>query len=286
MALDRQSIEKRDFPIGRRGYEPEAVDAHLARVAEEVEDLKRRAAAAGGGAVSAGAPKSSPASIAQAASEQVRAIVEAAESSAAAIEQSAQDEAARIRSDAENDARQTRDEAVQRSQEHVGQVGSATKQMLQRVDAMESELNGLVESLRTGANRLTADLSLLEGGMADLYDAAGRGEGAAMPPAPRVVESVPLAVVADEPAPAQDGSEAGEQLTTDEPAAVEAPAGDEPAPGENGGGEGDTEGARLVALNMALNGTSREETDRYLAENFDLADRSALLDEVYATVES
>jgi hypothetical protein len=52
-----------------------------------------------------------------------------------------------------------------------------------------------------------------------------------------------------------------------------------------GGGE-DAEGARLVALNMALNGTSREETDRYLAENFDLADRAALLDEVYATVES
>ena len=285
MALDRQSIEKRDFPIGRRGYEPEAVDAHLARVAEEVEDLRRQAASAGEGAASAGVAKSSPASLAQAASEQVRAIVEAAESSAAAIEQSAQDEAARIRSDAENDARQTRDEAVQRSQDHVGQVSSATKQMLQRVEAMESELNGLVESLRTGANRLTADLSLLEGGMGDLYDATGRGEDGAMPPAPpRVVESVPLAVVADEPAPAEEETTPGEQLSTDEPAAVEAPAGDEPAPAE--GGEADTEGARLVALNMALNGTSRDETDRYLAENFDLADRAALLDEVYATVES
>ena len=39
----------------------------------------------------------------------------------------------------------------------------------------------------------------------------------------------------------------------------------------------DAEGARLIALNMALNGTSREETDRYLAENFDLADRESLL---------
>ena len=47
----------------------------------------------------------------------------------------------------------------------------------------------------------------------------------------------------------------------------------------------DVEGARLIALNMALNGTSREETDRYLAENFKLADRAALLDEVYASVE-
>jgi hypothetical protein len=36
---------------------------------------------------------------------------------------------------------------------------------------------------------------------------------------------------------------------------------------------------------MALNGQSREETDKYLAENFDLSDRAALLDEVYATVE-
>ena len=46
----------------------------------------------------------------------------------------------------------------------------------------------------------------------------------------------------------------------------------------------DAEGARLIALNMALNGTSREETDRYLAENFQLDDREGLLDEVYARV--
>jgi hypothetical protein len=37
---------------------------------------------------------------------------------------------------------------------------------------------------------------------------------------------------------------------------------------------------------MALNGTSRDDTDRYLADNFDLPDRAGLLDEVYATVES
>ena len=35
---------------------------------------------------------------------------------------------------------------------------------------------------------------------------------------------------------------------------------------------------------MALNGTPREETDQYLAENFELSDRAALLDEVYASV--
>jgi hypothetical protein len=36
---------------------------------------------------------------------------------------------------------------------------------------------------------------------------------------------------------------------------------------------------------MALNGTPRDETDRYLAENFELHDRARLLDEVYASVE-
>ena len=47
----------------------------------------------------------------------------------------------------------------------------------------------------------------------------------------------------------------------------------------------DTEGARLIALNMALNGTPRDEVDRYLAENFELSDRAGLIEEVYSSVE-
>ena len=44
----------------------------------------------------------------------------------------------------------------------------------------------------------------------------------------------------------------------------------------------DDAGARLIALNMALSGSSREETARYLAENFTLDDPEALLDDVFA----
>ena len=36
---------------------------------------------------------------------------------------------------------------------------------------------------------------------------------------------------------------------------------------------------------MALNGESRADTERYLAENFELPDRLKLIDEVYAAVE-
>ncbi|HYP49150.1 MAG TPA: hypothetical protein VEQ61_10975 [Thermoleophilaceae bacterium] len=43
-----------------------------------------------------------------------------------------------------------------------------------------------------------------------------------------------------------------------------------------------SEGARLIALNMALNGTPREETAGYLRENFELDDPEQLLDDVYA----
>jgi hypothetical protein len=57
-----------------------------------------------------------------------------------------------------------------------------------------------------------------------------------------------------------------------------------PAPAKDE--DADAEGARLIALNMALNGEPRATTDKYLAENFsDLSDREALLDEVYASVE-
>ena len=275
MALDRQSIEKRDFPIGRRGYEPAAVDAHLAAVAREVEALKRAQAPAP--ATSRPAPAGT--SLAAVASASVQAIVEAAESSAAAIERDAREQAEQVGQDAGRDAQRTRDEAIERSQDHVGKVHEATALMLQRVDAMESELSALVESLRTGANRLNADLSLLSGNMGELYAAAGQPAAAAPPPppppaaAPVAQETVVRAIVVEEVA--------GEPAEDEEPEAAAEP----PAPAAAADGNEDVESARLVALNMALNGDSRDQVDKYLADNYDLSDRSALLDDVYATVE-
>jgi DivIVA domain-containing protein len=44
----------------------------------------------------------------------------------------------------------------------------------------------------------------------------------------------------------------------------------------------DDAGARLVALELALNGTPREQAEALLAEQFAIADRRGLLDDVYA----
>ena len=80
MALDRQSIMRDDFPSNRRGYDPSAVDAHLDRIATEVEELRRQAA------TPAPAP---PAPLSAQAGQQVKAIVEAAERGAQEIREAA-----------------------------------------------------------------------------------------------------------------------------------------------------------------------------------------------------
>jgi hypothetical protein len=53
------------------------------------------------------------------------------------------------------------------------------------------------------------------------------------------------------------------------------------APADPPAANGDEAGARLIALNMALSGTPREETARYLADNYTLDDPEGLLDDVY-----
>jgi DivIVA domain-containing protein len=280
VALDRQSIEKKDFPVGRRGYDPDAVDTHLAALADEIADFRR-------------ASRRRSDTLASSASDQVRAIVEAAENSANDIQRAAESEAREIRDEANSEATSTREQAMEQAREYVDKVSESTNSMLQRLDAMETEFGELMESLRTGSNRLSADLNLLETGLADARDVITprpqfepEPEAAAEPepePEPEAVaEAEPVAEPEFEPA--AESSDGGEPVAAGEGDSVEVIEEDEttitPASAPD-----DAEGARLIALNMALNGTPREETDRYLSENSQLSDRDGLLDEVYASVD-
>jgi DivIVA domain-containing protein len=270
VALDRQSIEKKDFPIGRRGYDPDAVDAHLHGLAEEIDELKRSA-------------RRRNESLAAAASEQVRSIVEAAETSAADIQRQAEDEAREIRAEASTEADATREHATSEAREYVGRVSESTSGMLERIDAMENELGALIESLRTGSNRLNADLQLLESNLTAVKNAVvPRPQFEPEHPAP----AVPRAVGPEEPAPAHvpEPFEQAAEVTRAAAGELRTDGAAQPAPAARTNG-GDDDGARLIALNMALNGTPREETERYLAENFKLTDRRGLLDEVYSSVD-
>ncbi len=250
MALDRQSIEKKDFPVGRRGYDPEAVDAHLSVLADEVAELKRSA-------------RQRSDTLASSASEQVRAIVEAAETSAADIQRDAEADAKEIREEASNEAQATREQATEQAREYIGAVSESTDTMLKRLDSMQGELDQLIESLRSGSGRLGADLKLLQTNLTDVSSVvAPRPQFEPEQPEPAAAWAVD-----DVPEAPLDGSAAdGLSAAVDEESE-------------------DAEGARLIALNMALNGTPRDETERYLAENFALSNVDGLLDEVYASVD-
>src|SRR5207248_8394970 len=90
---------------------------------------------------------------------------------AADIQRQAEDEAQEIRAEASSEAEATREHATGEAREYVGKVAESTTGMLERIDAMENELSALIESLRTGSNRLNADLQLLEGNLAAVKNA-------------------------------------------------------------------------------------------------------------------
>jgi len=198
--VERDEIERPDFPTARRGYDPAAVDAHLRRVADEFDALGRPAAT-----------RPRDASLSAGASEQVRAILEAAESSADEL----------------------RAEAGREASGHVERVEDAANGMLEKLDRLQGELDRLLTGLRSTAESLAGSLD-------ELTREVGTLGGS-------------------EPVPAA------------------------PPAADTGARSEDEAGARLVALNMALEGTPRDEAARFLAEHYRLADVEALLDAVYSS---
>ena len=299
MSLDRQSIEKRDFPISRRGYETVAVDEHLAQVAAEVEALK----------AATPAPEAA-ASLASSASDRIRGIVEAAETTAAEIERSARDDAEAVRAAAASDAAAARDAASSEAQAHVAEVQEATRVMLERIGTLENVVTGLLTNVRSAAGGIGADLATLH---AQVAQVGGLGSGA---PARTTEPPAPDPTSAPEPTPAPVAPSGAVATTTESQAPVAPPAPPDPAPvaGEpvdpgtvdgtlvEGGDAAadeplapelplsdlppaqrstDVAGARMVALNLVLDGVPREEIEAHLEERYALDDCAALLDELY-----
>jgi ABC-type transporter Mla subunit MlaD len=187
-------------------------------------------------------------SAAAAAAERVRAVLEAAEQSAAEL----------------------RAEAAEEIEAQLAKAQTVAQRLSTRANEIERALQSLAESIREELSALKADLEELravgEGVAAARAEVA---EEAGAPPAPAPAEVAGEAEAPPAPASAEAPAAAVEQPDTHaEP--VQLPAGQE--------------GARVIALNMALNGSSREETAHYLSENFELDDPDALLDEVYSRV--
>ncbi|HEY1689253.1 MAG TPA: hypothetical protein VGF95_10365 [Solirubrobacteraceae bacterium] len=320
MDLDGQAIERRDFPISRRGYEPAAVDAHLRAIAAAVGTLRSE--------VSRGE------TLGENAGSQVQGILDAAQSAAAEIVGDAKARAAEELRQAQAAAAEIRSDALAKADAHVAAVSEASAALRRRLQAMEGQLGALTSSLQQGSASLTQDLGGVRQEMAALYDAAAgrssvgdeQGGGAAAsagsapawiaPAAAQPEAQEPVADVQAAVAPAAPSGNGASTLSAaqveldvaDQPEHVQQaplaaipvpppspqPAAAQPEAAQTAGvasdlqpagRSSDVDGARLIALNMALNGDSREQTDRYLSEHFDLPERAKLVDEVYAAIE-
>ena len=281
LELQRSYIERRDFPPARRGYDPDEVDRHLQAVAAAVEQLKAGAQA--------------QPTVAGAAATRVQAIVEAAERSATEIEEQARAEAQKSRAEAERAAREAREQADSQAAEHVERAQALADGLAERaqqletqvdqlLDQLSSAVGGVVDSLRGGAENLRGELTSMRHELGAVRQARGQAVSVEQPTeqfTPPDVEPGAEPEVAPEPEPVADAGppDAEPAVIEDTIEAAEQAAAREPeaAPGGRA-----NEGARLIALNMALSGTPREETARYLADNFDLENQDELLDEVYA----
>src|SRR4051794_6107729 len=241
-------IVRTDFPIARRGYEPDAVRAHLEQVEAAVARLR-----------AAAERPPAPPSAAEAASGHVREIVAAAERSAAAIRADAERDAARIRATASEDAQRARD-AVAAVRERAGEL--------------ERDLGALGEQLRMDAPVAPVAPSVLSppaGAAAPAHRSSPPQASAATapehrsppPPASPAAPPEPATHAADDDAPAPG---AGPPAAADALAAARAGAATPAAQGRST----DEEEARLVALDLALAGTSREDVDRELARSYDV----------------
>jgi hypothetical protein len=154
----------------------------------------------------------------------------------------------RIIEAAETTAEQLRTEAGDEAREHVQRVSTAARDLLERIGTLDDELVTLMDRLRKDASRLSSELRSLERDVSEVGPLEREPEPDEPEPEPEL-EPVPEPEV--EP-------EAPEDTRPD-----------------------DEEAARLVALDMALGGSPREETEAYLEEHYALSDPGRLLDDVY-----
>jgi vacuolar-type H+-ATPase subunit H len=321
--MEREEVVREDFPTARKGWDPDAVRAHL-------ESLLARF-------------PSSPSGLGDAAGERVATIVAAAESTAAEIEAEARERAERTLSEARSEAERILAEARTEAESRLERAQGAVEGLVGQAESLRAQIGSLGESLtddlRERAAAVSAEISPpAEPGPEPPVPTPDPGPPVPEPdPGPPVPEPDPGPPVPEPdpgpPAPDPDPGPATpdppqpdpgpptpdpapDPGTPEPPPAPEPPTDPEPGPpapgGEevstedliaqlrgdgagaaaNGGvaeaaaepvtgAEGDAAAARLVAMNLALEGVERDEIVARLGAEFGaLLDADGLVDDV------
>lgn len=321
MRLDRAEITAQAFSTAPDGYDREEVDRHLAAIADALDEQSPQVGESAGEqlrTIVEGAEQSATA-LRETAERESAELLESAVREAEATRAKATQESASQLGQAHAAVRGLleRVQSLQLGIEDARQqVERAGQEMARRLG---EGAEPVIDTLRERAEALGAEIDLMGSGLANVAvepaAAAGTPAGTvpereAATPAPSdartqtIMVSAPPSVpsvappaepapisgepVADEPGTGLAGGDlddAVHRLAGQEPGGEPEPPGSETEPGD-----GDTPGrsgqgsdrARLVALNMALSGTSRAETERHLREAFELEDAKEILDEVYS----
>ena len=246
--MDRTQIEREDFPSARRGWDPAAVRAHLNRVAEDVTAL----------AAAASAPVATTASTA---AEKVQSIVGAAEQTANEILADARAQAGELVAATEAEVGDLRSRAAEEARADIDRVRVVATGLLERAEDVLTRLDELAEGIPGQLSEweeeeeVEEDVEVAEPEPGIEEDLEVEEEGVAQP------EFVP------EAAP--------------EPFAVETGSAPQPVPAEAAEGEVDKSAkARLIAFNLALGETPREEIAARLAE-LGVEDTDAIIEDAY-----
>jgi len=316
--LDRNQIERKDFSAVRRGYDPDEVDRHLRDISNSVDGLKRtqRPAPASLATIAADQVRT----IVEAAERSAAEIQDRAEREAREMAEEANRNARETRETADSQAAGYVEKVQTTTDDMLQRADSTEAEINRQLDSVRAAAAELVSELRTGAGSLRTDLESIRAGLSELREARPDPPAAVTPepayepeplddePSVAVLEDEPETAVApdleedlEEPVALPEDEPVDEPTSFDEtavdPVAVE-PVPEEPvevepeleeeppaaAPASSGRSIAGAEGARLIALNMALNGTPRDETARYLSDNFELDEQDVILDEVYARV--
>jgi cell division septum initiation protein DivIVA len=156
---------------GREDSQENVVETQLRQIGASIAELRRvqRTQAEG--------PKGPP--LTAAATEQVREIIEAAERTASGLQQKAASEARRVQEEAQSELkaaraeserlrRESRERAAGEAAAYLRRVEEATKKMLERADAADSEMNGMLARLRGSGGSVIEDLEAITAGLNEI----------------------------------------------------------------------------------------------------------------------
>jgi hypothetical protein len=201
--------------------------------------------------------------------ERVREAVTSAEQRAAEIVRSAEEDAERIRESAREEARQ-----------RVAEAEDAIAQLVGQAESLRDRLAGGKAEVTPGPVTVPEPEPPLEPepGPTPVPEPEPPLEPEPGPtPVPEPEPPAPAEPLPGEPAEPVAAGPSTEELIAQLKAGVGSA-----SPVSTDSAAADKSAARLVAMKMALEGASREEIDRHLAENYDVDHREKLLDDVLA----